>query len=104
MSRRQRLCHLADKIPGKVLGPGLPNLHILVPGGVQLPYQRLGVATSFSRSPVEKLNVQHELDNVHDCKAVGVYSGQRLIGHVPASSVPLQQCIYNLWEKYVITW
>ena len=52
----------------------------------------------------EKLDVRHEPDNAHDRKAVGVYSGQRLIGHVPATPVPLQQCILNLLEKYVITW
>ena len=32
---RLRLYHLVDKIPGKLLGLGLSNLHILVTGGRQ---------------------------------------------------------------------
>ena len=52
----------------------------------------------------DSLEVKRDSSNKVDKKAVGVYFNKKMIGHVPATPVPLHTCIEELMEKYIVTW
>ena len=52
----------------------------------------------------EECKLLRDHNNKFDKFAIGVYSNDLLIGHVPARPVPLSKCFWDMIESYSIMW
>jgi hypothetical protein len=57
-------------------------------------------AYRYQPDDMETLAVNKECNNTFDRFAVGVYSKEHLIGHVPVTPTPLNKSIWHLLDKY----